>query len=425
MQTMVGERFTEPTNWTELGEEPLVTHQRTSPTKNDKLVIFVHGLGGSRYGNSTTWGRFPQFLFEDMPDVDVGMYQYRTLFGRLRITRSVALEKEAQVFADLVRDPLRGYKSVVLIGHSMGGLLCKALIQRLLEAGSRNAVSRIGGLILMATPQLGVLRIPAFLSFLSYDARALRAHGELVTRINRTFEDRVALDEGVFTLRKVTIPTWAVEGVYDLWVDPLSSGIGLASSRRKVVRGSHTSIVKPADKQADAYSWVREKVNIAMQRFKYDVFIAAAMAGHEGDAEYQQSRSEVLALIDTLKTKCNCKSVFYAGSTITSKAEFEPEALALVSDLQAMRESRSFILYYPTKLPSSALYEAGWALILGKPSIYIVRDKAGLPFLLNDASQAFLERRVRVFECPDINRALAEVSSYGGDLFSYAENAGD
>jgi hypothetical protein len=360
-----------------------------------------------------------------MPDVDVGMYQYRTLFGRLRITRSVSLDKEAQVFADLVRDPLRGYKSVVLIGHSMGGLLCKALIQRLLEAGSRNAVSRIGGLILMATPQLGVLRIPASLSFLSYDARALRAHGELVTRINRTFEDRVALDEGVFTLRKVTIPTWAVEGVYDLWVDPLSSGIGLASSRRKVVRGSHASIVKPADKQADAYSWVRERVNVAMQRFKYDVFIAAAMAGHEGDAEYQQSRSEVLALIDTLKTKCNCKSVFYAGSAITSKAEFEPEALALVSDLQAMRESRSFILYYPTKLPSSALYEAGWALILGKPSIYIVRDKAGLPFLLNDASQAFLERRVRVFECPDINRALAEVSSYGGDLFSYVENAGD
>jgi pimeloyl-ACP methyl ester carboxylesterase len=424
MKTLLQEDYLEPAEPQALSEEPLVVHCRPAATTNDKLVIFVHGLGGRRYGDSTTWGDFPRFIFDDMRDTDVGMYQYRTLLGRLRLSKSVSLEQEAKVFADVIRDQLKQYQNIVLIGHSMGGLLCKALIQRLVEVGGRNALSRIGGLILMATPQLGSLRVPGFLSGLTSDGRALKAHGDLVTKINTTFEDHIALDEQVFTLRKYTIPTWAVEGISDLWVDPLSSGIGLASSRRKVVRGSHTSIVKPADKNAAAYDWVKERLSIAATRFKYDVFIAAAMAGHEGDADYKASRDEVLQLINTLKSKCGCRSVFYAGEPIDSKDKFDPNALALNIDLKAMRESRYFILYYPQKLPSSVLYEAGWALILGKPSLYIVRQRKELPFLLNDASQAFQERRVRVFECKDTASMLNEVASYGEQLFSYREDDG-
>ena len=88
-----------------------------------------------------------------------------------------------------------------------------------------------------------------------------------------------------------------------------------------------------------------------------------------------------------------------------------------------MRESKNFILYYPEKIASSVLYEAGWALMLGKPSIYIIRDDKGLPFLLNDAGQAFKERRVRIFKCPDTESMLSEVAGYGDKLFRYADDA--
>ncbi|NDP48350.1 MAG: alpha/beta hydrolase [Sulfuriferula multivorans] len=421
MIRLTADRFAEPSDALSLREQPLVVHQRVEPTVNDKLVIFVHGLGGGRYGTKSTWGNFPRFIFEDIPELDVGMYQYRTLKSRLHFTQSVSLQAEANVFADIIRDQLANYTNIVLIGHSMGGLLCKAVIHRLVESGARNALTRIGGLILMATPQLGSMRIPGFLSMFSYDARALKPHGEFVTKINRSFEDHIELDEKADTLRKETIPTWAVEGISDLWVDPLSSGIGLASSRRKVVRGSHTAIVKPSNKDADAYMWVKERVEIALHRFKYDVFIAAAMAGTADDAEYQEHRDAVLALIEVLKNNCNCPSVFYAGTSLPVKDAWDPKILALQIDLQAMRESKNFILFFPKKIPSSVLYEAGWALILGKPSIYITPNDKELPFLLNDAGQAFPDQRVRIFKCADREKMLKEVASYGDKLFHYRE----
>jgi pimeloyl-ACP methyl ester carboxylesterase len=426
MQRVTKTDFSEPAAAELLHEEPLVVHQRTEPTASKNLALFVHGLGGRRYGKKSTWGNFPTFIFQDFPELDIGMYQYRTLAGRFVFSKSVSLEDEARVIADVVRDQLASYTNIVLLGHSMGGLLCKALIHELVRRGDRNTLARIGGLMLMATPQLGSLRVPYLFSMFSSDARALQAHGSLVTQINQTFEDHVALDEGVHTLRKATIPTWAVEGIHDRWVDPLSAAIGLPSSRRKVVRGSHTSIVKPSSKDADAYSWVKARIKTALYRFTYDVFLAATMAGHKGEAEYTESRDAVLALARVLKEKCGL-SVFYAGTAMASMKDFDPKALALHVDLQAMRESRYFVLYYPQRHASSVLYEAGWALILGKPSIYIIRDDKkedeGLPFLLNDAGQAFRERRVRIFKCPDTASMLKEFAGYGDKLFRYADDA--
>jgi hypothetical protein len=103
------------------------------------------------------------------------------------------------------------------------------------------------------------------------------------------------------------------------------------------------------------------------------------------------------------------------------KDGWDPKILALQIDLQAMRESKNFILFFPKKIPSSVLYEAGWALILGKPSIYITPNDNELPFLLNDASQAFPDQRVRIFKCPDTESMLKEVANYGDKLFHYRE----
>jgi pimeloyl-ACP methyl ester carboxylesterase len=427
MLRLTAPSYEEPEAPDSLTEESLVVHQRTADTANSKLVLFVHGLGGTRYGRKSTWGNFPRFMFDDFPQLDIGMYQYTTLSGRFNFTKSVSLDEESRVFADLVRDQLRAYNTIILMGHSMGGLLCKAMLEKLIVRDDRNSLTRIGGLLLMATPQLGSLRVPGFLARFSFDFGALEPHSELVTRINRCFEDHIALDEGVHTLRKFTIPTWAIEGISDRWVDSLSAGIGLPSSRRRVVRGSHTSIVKPRDRSADAYTWVMERVRIALQRFQYDVFVAAAMAGHEGDAQYVESRDAVLALIRVLKEKCAFASVFYAGATMPSMNDFDPQALALHVDLRAMRASRYFVLYYPKRIASSVLYEAGWALILGKPSIYIIRgdenEDEGLPFLLKDAGQAFKDQRVRIFRCEDTPSMLREFERYGRNLFQYEDDA--
>ncbi|AKC85410.1 hypothetical protein WQ53_00075 [Pseudoxanthomonas suwonensis] len=358
-------------------------------------------------------------LFDDLPDVDIGLYSYDTALRRFGLGRSISLEDEARVFADILRDELDSYGQIVLVGHSMGGLLCKAAICALLETRQDHTVERIAGLILMATPQLGSMRVPGWLEAFSQDARALRPHGKFIDRVNTTFEDHIALDERIVTYRRQTIPTWSVEGVNDFWVDRLSSGIGLTSSRRKVVKGSHTSIVKPTSRNDSAYTWVKERIEICMTRFEHDVFVAAAMAAHEGDPAYQQSRDDVLSLVQTLRDDCGFSSIFYAGIKLPDQDSFDPKLLALQIDLATLRASRYFLLYYPERLATSALYEAGWALILGKPSLYLIRKPEDLPFLLSNAQEAFSPPLVRILTCPDIERANQHLRAFGANLFQF------
>ncbi|KQY52133.1 alpha/beta fold hydrolase [Lysobacter sp. Root494] len=393
--------------------EPVVLHCQDYASESENLVLFVHGLGGSRYG---TWKQFPKFVFEDFPDADVGLYQFTSAFGRWRLWESIDLDQEARTFAGLLRDRLSHYKQITLIGHSMGGLLCKAAIHYLVTEGDNVAIERISGLVLMATPQLGSRWVTPFLGRLTPDGRALRIHSQLMTDVQSTFANKIAIDEGVHTRRKITIPTWAVLADGDFWVDPLSARIGLTSARVQTVRGWHTSIVKPTDKNSDAYTFVKDAIFKSFRRFAFDVFVAAPMAAFGSDLDYQANRAAVLQLLEALKAS-GFNSVFYAGERFSTKRSFDPHAMALIDDIVALRQSRYFLLYYPQRVASSAIFEAGWALIMGKPAVYIVQDDAHLPFLMKDASQAFDTRQVRILECLTVEAATETVRKFGAKLF--------
>jgi pimeloyl-ACP methyl ester carboxylesterase len=397
LKTLSQSQFVEPEDLRTISEEALVIHHAKGKN-NNQLIIFVHGLGGSRYGKKSTWGDFPAFIFADFPQLDVGLYEYRTLLTRLKFWNSVDLQTEAQVFADLIRDELSNYVSVILVGHSLGGLLCKAAISRLVRNNEKDILSRISGLILMATPQLGSMRVPKLLAGLSPDFQALKPHGEFVGEINNTFENHLYCDERIGGVDRITIPTWAVLGASDFWVDQISAGVGLAANRKKIARGSHTEIVKPKDKDSGIYSWVRERIKVSLGRFKYDVFIASAMASLETEREYQENRAAVLDLERQLKDACNFQSIYYAGHSLESKAEFEAQDVALEDDIRALSESKYFLLLYPQRLVSSVIFEAGLALAFGKPSIYFVRERNHLPFLMAKAEQASLIAKVKIYE---------------------------
>jgi hypothetical protein len=45
-----------------LDDEALVIHRMAE--SNRYLVVFVHGLGGSRYGEDSTWGFFQSFCLK-------------------------------------------------------------------------------------------------------------------------------------------------------------------------------------------------------------------------------------------------------------------------------------------------------------------------------------------------------------------------
>jgi HAD superfamily phosphoserine phosphatase-like hydrolase len=275
MQSVIQDSFTELVPDPGL-DEPLVMHQHNAGVEGKAAVIFVHGLGGSRYGRKATWGKFPGFLFEDLTDVDVGMYRYRTLIQRLRFTRSLELEDEARVFADVLRD-LNVYTNIVLVGHSMGGLLCKGAISRLLDSNQLKVLERLRALILMATPQLGSLRVPRFLWRWTADSRALRPHGHFVNQITETFQNRVNGDLAANVRERLLLPTYSVCAASDQWVDRLSAGISVSAAQTKTVIGSHASIVKPPSKNNDAYQFVRDRAKESIQRTGPSVEEVAAL----------------------------------------------------------------------------------------------------------------------------------------------------
>ena len=92
-----------------------------------------------------------------------------------------------------------------------------------------------------------------------------------------TFAHRLVLSETSHDPDRAAIPTWALAGASDFWVDRLSAAAALPPARRRLVRGSHTSIVKPPDKEADAYRRVREWIESCLAR-------AATAARHPATA---------------------------------------------------------------------------------------------------------------------------------------------
>src|ERR1035441_4182755 len=80
MRRLVQSTFADPKDPGALQGEPLVIHLRSEPTRNRALVVFVHGLGGHRYGPNATWGLFPRFFFDDFPRIYVGFLEYVPFF---------------------------------------------------------------------------------------------------------------------------------------------------------------------------------------------------------------------------------------------------------------------------------------------------------------------------------------------------------
>ena len=240
--------------------DPLVVHRRVDRT-SAQAVVFVHGLGGEA---TKTWGLYPEFVFRASGlDADVGLFDYESGLRR-RPWRSISIPRQAEALAHYIRD-LR-YERVVLVGHSMGGLLCKAAIRSLLDSGTHDTsgsrgVDKVAGLVLFATPQSGSKRVPALFSRLSRDGRALRVGSSIAREAAQRFQDRIVTRTAFdTTLDRQHLPTFAVIAHGDFWVDPLSAGLGLDTDQQKIVIGSHRSIVRPASETDDAYMWFRDQV---------------------------------------------------------------------------------------------------------------------------------------------------------------------
>lgn len=153
---------------------------------------------------------------------------------------------------------------------------------------------------------------------------------------------------------------------------------------------------------------------MAPSSVQYDVFLSCPMAGIKTDARYQKVRVEALSILDCLENQCQFQ-VFFAGRTMGTRTQFDADFdFSIAKDIQTLEESQCYLLYYPEKVVSSALVEAGIALALKKKAVYFVRNRRHLPFMLQKAESV---APVKLCEFKTIDRVLTVIRNYGRDLF--------
>jgi pimeloyl-ACP methyl ester carboxylesterase len=335
------EAYEEPLDVDKLAHdrEPLVVHTHKGKTAKN-LILLIHGLRGHRYGY---WTQLARLLFDDFPKADIGLYFYRTGLKRIGLFKSIDLEDEAEVLAEEISN-LGLYESVTLVGHSMGGLLAKAAIVRLLEIDSTKGLKRLSGLILLACPQIGSTKVPRMLQWCSTDARVLYPHNKLLQRMETVFASQLQFEKERSPLAKRHLPTWAIIASEDFWVDKLSAGITVPVSQRHPVRGDHSEIIEPQSAEASSYKFIRSCLDTTFR------------PAIDDDGEDEELLLEPARLEDLPALKAMASAFF--GEDISSDseaAEFVNHGLIIVSRhvIAGRNEKRERVMGYFCVVPLS------------------------------------------------------------------------
>lgn len=151
---------------------------------------------------------------------------------------------------------------------------------------------------------------------------------------------------------------------------------------------------------------------------RVDVFLAAPMASVAD--EYDPTRQLALKVSEALCNDCGVSTVYFPGSAVGTVDDFEEPAVSLQKNMGPFGDARHFVMLLPKLVPSSVLVEAGMALMLNMPSVYLVPDrKTALPWLLQDVAGAGVDSlgKVRVVEYDDEADLMRKLKNSGDRLF--------
>jgi hypothetical protein len=155
------------------------------------------------------------------------------------------------------------------------------------------------------------------------------------------------------------------------------------------------------------------------KQHRFDVFVSAPLAAVPTDKALRDGQERVAKIVALLEGQLGF-TVFWAGRSIRKKADFEAADLSAKADVAALLDSKYFLMIYPERTASSVLFEAGIALRACLTSIYFVRKRADLPFLMTQASQAFVNVRTYDGTVPDDLMAL--LMKHGKSFFDPRSN---
>jgi nucleoside phosphorylase/pimeloyl-ACP methyl ester carboxylesterase len=247
-------------------------------------IVFLHGMGGHLFDTwtgpaSSRDDCWPHWVGQDL-DCDTWTLGYDAALSRWQDQAMPLPDQGTQVAQLLAVHPGLKERALVLVGHSLGGLVIKTLITQARAAGdtrTRALLDRIRGVVFVATPhhgsQLANLAMAITGARTNAQISSMRLHDAHLRQLGAAFREQrrvlrlkiAAFAEGRDVMLKPT-------GFFGLLtkpvgirvVDPTSGDAALDGVITVPLAEDHFSICKPASRDAQIHhallAFVRDEV---------------------------------------------------------------------------------------------------------------------------------------------------------------------
>lgn len=237
------------------------TEQELSSAAFD--VVFVHGLSGDR---ATTWtsqdGAFwPQWLANEFSHANVYLAGYDSkAFAGILLGSGASIQDLATTLADgLISRPHQA-EAIVLITHSLGGLIVKQMLRRCADSADsrfQNLAKKVRAVVFLGTPHQGAQLATALdivlRPFKSKATQQLAYSGTELLDLSNFFSNFAVREKVVVRPFYETDKTHGVQ-----IVDRVTANPNVHGAEPIAVQANHIDICKPESKQSLVYLSVCE-----------------------------------------------------------------------------------------------------------------------------------------------------------------------
>jgi pimeloyl-ACP methyl ester carboxylesterase len=231
-----------------------------------KHVIFLHGLGGHPYD---TWRLssdpdllWPQWLAQDIQGLVVWTVGYEAAISRWRGAAMHLTDRATNVLERLIAERKLQCGEIILVGHSLGGLLIKQLLRTADSMSHRHAeiddfIKRVRRVVFIGTPHFGSAlaswgdRLRILIRPSLATASLVRNDGNL-RELNQWYREW----SGAQHIEHLILTETKDIRLCGLIVSPDSSDPGLFC-RPIPIDADHITICKPTDRASEVYVHVR------------------------------------------------------------------------------------------------------------------------------------------------------------------------
>ncbi len=241
---------------------PTDLHQISKAEKRAPIdLVFVHGIGGhprtTWTEDSTSYG-WLDWLDAECASFNIYSVEYESAPSEWLGPESMPIYDRAINLLELLASHGIGARPIVFIGHSLGGLLIKKMLQNAEDLGVpryRAIFDNTRAVVFMATPHQGSARVPSLM--------ILRKVFKVTELAEELEANNTALRDTYNWYRAKSFPTLAFAETlatprYGLIVDRSSSEPGVISAVAVPMTLDHFSISKPKSSSELIYTSVKQ-----------------------------------------------------------------------------------------------------------------------------------------------------------------------